>query len=135
MAARDVRLGNALVEKEGERDRTGRSGAYAASLHALFCAAPSPWLQGGPRGADILTLVRSHPSLPSAYVFITRTAFSREAGDARGNCGPLPTVRIDGIVTHVCLAATLLVPRQVGKKGAGLGLGKNKLHSRLRLRC
>ena len=69
-------------------------------------------VDGAPQGADVVTVVRGHPSLPSCYVFVTRTAFTRHAGEARGNHGPLPTIRVEGRVTDVIMAASVTVPPQ-----------------------
>lgn len=69
-------------------------------------------VDGAPCGADVVTVVRGHPSAPSCYVFITRTAFSRQSGDARGNHGGLPEIRVEGKVTAVVMAASLAVPNQ-----------------------
>lgn len=65
-----------------------------------------------PNGADIVTVVRGHPSLPTSYLFIARTAFSRFAGDARGWSGDLPQIRVEGRVTGVVMASSAYVPHQ-----------------------
>ena len=62
-----------------------------------------------PGGADIVTIVRGHPSLPSSFVIIARTAFSRNAVESsRGS--PLPVLRFEGRATSVLLASRLTVP-------------------------
>ena len=81
----------------------------AARGHTEVHVSASP----APRGADVITVVRGHPSLPSCIIFIARSAFSKDAGDASAaDGGPLPTIRFEGRIASVVLAATLSIPLQ-----------------------
>ncbi len=57
-----------------------------------------------------MTVVRGHPSLPSCYVVIARTAFDPSGGPRFA--ASLPELRLEGRVAGVVLAAAVDVPRQ-----------------------
>jgi len=60
---------------------------------------------GAPCGTAVVTVVRGHPSLPSSYALIARTAPSAAAAGGWQDGTPLPEVQLEGRGTGVLLAA------------------------------